>query len=84
MPTKGHWPAGKRRNPSPSWEALRLQLVELFATSYKMHVCTPGRLAADLGVDRHTVGKWLAGKHWPGARHLPKIRTWIRLRQPQP
>lgn len=41
-----------------------------------------GRLAADLGVDKSVVSRWLAGTHLPTDHNLSRLTTLIAVRRP--
>ena len=71
---KGHWPRGRRRNPSPGVLIIRLRRA--------LRHIEPGRvsrraLADYLGVSVRTVCRWLAGIDWPSPAYHDIIRRWL-------
>lgn len=63
---KGHWPAGKRRNP-PCLDAIRILKRVAGRESNK-------QIAKLLGCDDKTVAKWLRGEDYPSRERAELIR----------
>jgi len=77
MPTKGHWPKGKRRNPIGNWASLRRLVVDLL-DQYREHgIRTASALAGVVGVDHSTVGRWLRGDDVPSPESMRKLGEWV-------
>lgn len=66
QPQKGHWPKGKRRNQLSRGALPKLRkLVRVLGSRRKV--------AAKLGVDWSTVGRWLTGTDHPSPENAEKI-----------
>lgn len=77
--TKGHWPAGKRRNPdSGHWMRVRARLDQLLRDHWRHGVITANRLAADIGVDPRTINRWLNGEDRPSEESQAALALWLR------
>lgn len=83
MTARGHWPAGKRRNPPPPAVLLE-QVRTLLATRHTgtrpvrgVRVSACG-LAAWCGVSDRAVRRWLSGEDCPPRDAVRRIRTWAR------
>ncbi len=88
---RGHWPAGvSRSDMTPAqrkrWPRLRNKLRRTLAHpewgESPLRASQRG-LAAYIGVDARTVGRWLAGAKLPMAAHVAAIETWFRERNRQ-
>lgn len=78
--TKGHWPAGKRRNvPDAVAKPVIDSVLDLLAKHPHRGTVSRRALAAKLGVDQRTIGRWLAMTDTPPADMLARLRAWCRL-----
>jgi transcriptional regulator with XRE-family HTH domain len=74
---RGHWPAGKPRNPTTGVKTAVAALQRLL-TKHR----TPGKisaraLAAAIGVSDRTVRRWLAGEDVPSPDFVERINEWM-------
>lgn len=74
--TKGHWPAGKRRNAVLS-DRQMAGLMRRIEAAIKRRGDTRTDVARHCGVDLRTVTRWLAGEDWPAATRLAKLQQWL-------
>lgn len=76
---RGHWPAGKRRNPDcGKWSRLRLTLSRFLDDRYEIGRITPRALATELGVSDRAVHRWLSGQHRPSEEYQLAIEQWLK------
>lgn len=81
---RGHWPAGKRRNPDVvRWSRLRLRLCRLLDEHWQRGVISAAALADAVGVSRKTATNWLRGEDRPSPEHQQAIEAWVRERADQ-
>lgn len=79
---RGHWPAGKRRNPDRgNWSRVRLSLRRFIEEHYCRGVISIRAVAADLGVDDRSVRKWLDGTSRPNEATQEAVEQWIADRR---
>jgi transcriptional regulator with XRE-family HTH domain len=74
--TKGHWPAGKRRNAILTDRQMS-GLTRRVEAAIKRRGETRTAVARHCGVDLRTVNRWLAGEDWPSAVRLAKLQLWL-------
>ena len=65
--TKGHWPKGKRRNNPRGWSLL-LERLRKYVNQRETKAAT----ARSIGVDQHTLNRWLSGEE-----HAAQIRELL-------
>ena len=75
---RGCWPAGKRRNADVvDWTPTLIAVQTLLTDHYLVGVRSPRALATAIGVDPHTVLKWIDGKHRPAPHHQLAVKGWL-------
>lgn len=75
---RGHWPAGKRRNPDAvNWSRTRLALQRLLDRHAEPSVISRRELARVLQVDMRSVGRWLDGTDRPAEAMQLAVAQWV-------
>lgn len=75
---RGHWPAGKRRNPDAGhWSRTRLALQQILDDHWRRGERSYAALAAELGVSDRAVRRWLSGTHRPHPDYQQLLATWV-------
>lgn len=76
---RGHWPAGRRRQPNVvSWGKVRLRLERFLAAYHERGTVSQRALAADLGVSDRSVGRWLRGEDRPRPEMQLAVEAWLK------
>jgi len=76
-PTKGHWPAGKRRNPDGGqWSRIRLSLTSLVTEYYEPGVRTCIQVGLEIGVSDRSVRRWIKGEDVPALELQDLLKAW--------
>ena len=77
--SRGHWPAGRRRNAQSAAQLARTldQLRAVLATPVYGRVSLRA-CARACGVSPATVHRWLKGEDWPRAGMVQNIKTWMK------
>ena len=79
---RGHWPAGKRRNPDTGqWNRTRLRLARLIEDHPRRGRISCRALADAVGVGDRAVRNWIAGIDRPAPELQDAVRQWITERQ---
>jgi hypothetical protein len=87
---RGHWPAGKRRNPDGGrWARTRIALAAMLFEHFERGRVSARALAAVLVVDDRTVRRWLDGTDRPTPETQFAIAQWLaeqrkRIKQKKP
>lgn len=80
--TKGHWPAGKRRNVTDDAAQPVLAAVAEVLAKRRAHGTVSHRaLAATLGVSHRTIARWLRREDNPPADMLRRLKRWAEKHQ---
>lgn len=75
---RGHWPAGKRRNPdSGQWSRILQRLQTILGTHHRRGVVSARALAAHLGVSDRAVRRWLRSEDRPAPDIQERISRWV-------
>jgi len=75
---RGHWPAGKRRNPDGGrWARTRIDLAALLDEHFERGHVSARALAAVLDVDERSVRRWLDGTDRPTPETQLAIAQWL-------
>jgi len=75
---RGHWPAGKRRNPDGGrWARTRIDLAAMLDEHFERGRVSARALAAALDVDERSVRRWLDGTDRPTPETQLAIATWL-------
>ncbi len=82
--TKGHWPAGKRRNPVTGWSRTHQAWVKLIQSRPENGIVSGRACAASLGVSPRTVYRWMTGEDVPSQEMQQQIREWTNARKGRP
>lgn len=83
--TKGHWPAGKRRNEDVGgkWSRTRLAVGNLIAEHWERGRISNQALALAMGVNKTTVARWLDGTDRPNAETQTAVAEWLKEHKPK-
>lgn len=77
--SKGHWPAGKRRNADRGdWEIVRLGLSSLLDHYELRGVISLRALAKAIGVDPRQATRYLRGEDRPTEETQETAATWLK------
>lgn len=75
---RGHWPAGKRRNPDAgNWGRTRLAVRRFIDANYSPGSISYRALAADLGISDRSVRKWITGQSRPDPATQEAVEQWL-------
>lgn len=75
---RGHWPAGKRRNPDKGdWSKIRLSLARFLDDYFSPGQISARALAGDLGVSDRSVRRWISGDDRPSVEAQEAIQQWL-------
>jgi plasmid maintenance system antidote protein VapI len=81
---RGHWTAGKRRNPDRGeWGRIRLTLARFLDDHYQPGKVSGRALAGSLGVSDRTVRRWIDGTDRPSPEYQQAIEQWMVERRPE-
>jgi len=69
---RGHWPAGKRRNPTRGVRSLLASVRRVVKQRTSLR-----RAAIGIEVDTRTLRRWLSGEDVPSEANQQAIRAWL-------
>lgn len=74
---KGHWPRGKRRNPTKGTRLLLSRVKRLLKTRHQPKKVSIRALAKFVGVDAHTATRWLRDEDIPTVASQRRLAKWL-------